>query len=46
MADKRTEKLPPIWGDNRNLRMTGDDCPPIDEDALYARVVGRDRRTD
>ena len=44
MADKRndadaTDELPPIWGDNSNLRMTGDNCPPTDEEALYARVV-------
>jgi hypothetical protein len=38
MADKRTEKLPPIWGDNSNLRMTGDNCPPTDEKALLERA--------
>ena len=39
MADKRDGKPPPIRGDNRNLRMTGDDFPPIGEDALYQRIL-------
>ena len=39
MADKRNGKLPLIWGDNSNLRMTGGNCPPIDEEALYKRVL-------
>ena len=37
--DKHTDDLPPIWGDNSNLRRGPDDCPPIDEEALYKRVL-------
>ena len=52
MADKRNDadasnELPPIWGDDSNLRMTGGNCPPTDEKALLERAeANRSARRD